>query len=222
MHSASTGPRDSRPDPAGHAIEDETAAAARANLPGGVRLTGTLILTLTVLVGCASDRATDQRPARETAETTQRVIGGDQATWSVERFASPTVTASATAPPPAAVVEIGLATGVGGDGAPNGFVVSVPANAGTVYLVADLDGLAAGSVVAGDFYLNVKKPDERDRYGAGSFTVETAGRQWVAIPITLDGSLPAGDYAIDLYVDGGQVGSIGFDITGSGTQPRGV
>lgn len=223
MHSVSTGPRDSRPDAPGDAIEEvETADAARANPPGGVRLIGTLILTLTVLVGCASDRATDQRPARETAQTTQGVIGGDQATWSVERFASPTVTASATAPPPASVVEIGLATGVGGDGAPNGFVVSVPANAGTVYLVADLDGLAAGTVIEPRFYRNVKEPDERTQFPIGTYTAERDGRQWVAIPVYLDGSVPTGDYGLDIWIDGEQIGTIGIQITSPGSQPRSV
>lgn len=107
-----------------------------------------------------------------------------------------------------------------GDGQPNGFVVSVANNAGTAYVVADIEGLTVGQAVGVGFYANTRDPDDRTNYGAGSLTIERDGRQWVAVPVYLDGSMPAGDYAMDLFVDGEQVGSIGVRLTGPGTQPR--
>lgn len=195
-------------------------ASARSRRPVGVL---TIIgLAVLLLSACASDRATDQRPARETSETTPGVVVGEQATYSANRYASPTAIPTATNVPPATLQEIGLATGVDGSGQPNGFVISVASNAGTVYLVADLDGLRAGSVVRTYWFRNVEKFEDRTFAGEGTETVGQDGRQWVAVPLTLDGSLEPGDYGIRLFVDDVAVGSIGIQLTSPGTQPRSV
>ena len=218
MHSGSTAHHASPPDAA-------TPTSPPAVVAIGRRPVGLLTVVAAVallLSGCASDRATDQNHARETAQTTPGLIIGDQATYTANRYASPTVSPTATAPPPATVKEIGLATGVDGSGQPNGFYTAVPANAGTVYLVADLDGLMAGSEVASDWLSNQKKPTDRKDYGGSSFTVTQDGRQWVALPMTLDGSLPTGEYGLYLFVDGQQIATLGIQITDSGSAPRSV
>lgn len=217
MHSGSTARRASRPDDAASNRANRL-ATARSLRP--VSVLTVLGLAVLLLSGCASDRATDQGDARETAQTTPGVIVGDQATYSANRYASPTLTATATAPPPATVHEVGLATGVDGSGQPNGLYTAVPANAGTVYVVADLDGLRTGSVVATDWKTNQKKVSERQNFGGASFTVEHEGRQWAVLPMTLDGSLAPGKYGIFIFVDGQQVADLGIEVTAPGTQPK--
>lgn len=195
-------------------------ATARSRRP--VRVLTVIALVVLVLSGCASDRASDQSDARETAETTPGVVIADQATFAANRYASPTLTPTATPPPPPTVQDVGIATSVEGSGQPNGFVASVAVNAGTVYLVADLDGLRAGSVVESIWFRNTIDVQERDYVGGSAFTVEEDGRQWVAIPMTLDGSLPTGNYAAELYVDDEEVAGLGVELTSAGSQPRGV
>ena len=221
MRLGSTPPRDNRPEPRPDPKRASfSLASARSRRPVGVL--SVIGLAVLLLSGCASDRATDQRPARETSETTPGVIVGDQATWSANRYASPTTIPTATNVPPATLQEIGLATGVDGSGQPNGFVVSVASNAGTVYLVADLDGLRSGSVVRSYWQKNEEKFEDRTYAGDASVTVERDGRQWVALPLNLDGSLATGNYGVLLYVDDVELGSIGIELTSPGTQPRSV
>lgn len=219
MHLGSIGRHVSQPD--GEATGSETIRTA-AHARRSVSVLAIIGIVVLLLSGCASDRATDQNDARETAQTTPGLIIGDQATYSANRYASPTLTPTATAPPPATVHQVGLATGVDGSGQPNGFYTAVPADAGTVYVVVDLDGLRAGSVVASDWKTNVKKVSDRQDFGGTSFTVEQDGRSWVALPMTLDGSLAPGDYGIFILVDGQQVADLGIEITAAGTSPRGV
>ena len=221
MHLGSTRPRGNRPDSSPDPNRASfSLASARSRRPVGVL--SVIGLAVLLLSGCASDRATDQRPARETSETTPGVIVADQATWSANRYASPTVIPTATNVPPATLQEIGLATGVDGSGQPNGFVVSVASNAGTVYLVADLDGLRSGSVVRTYWFKNVEKFEDRTYAGEGTVTVGQDGRQWVAVPLNLDGSLQPGNYGVRLFVDDVEVGSVGIELTSPGTQPRSV
>ncbi len=219
MHLGNTGPRASRPDHDSGRVPRPLASACSRKPAGVLTVIGLAVLLLS---GCASDRATDQRPARETSETTPGLIVGDQATYSANRYASPTAIPTATSVPPATVQQIGLTTGVDGSGQPNGFVVSVAVNAGTVYFVVDLDGLRAGSVVASYWEKNAEKIQDRDYAGGASFTVERDGRQWVALPQNLDGSLAPGNYGVRLFVDEVEIGSIGIELTSAGTQPRGV
>ncbi len=221
MHLGSTRRRGNQPDP--NLEPNATAfplASVRSRRPVGVlTIVGVVVLLLSA---CASDRATDQRPARETSETTPGVIVGEQATYSANRYASPTVIPTATNVPPATLQEIGLATGVDGSGQPNGFVVSVASNAGTVYLVADLDGLRSGSVVRTYWFKNMEKFEDRTYAGEGTVTVGQDGRQWVAVPQALDGSLEPGNYGIRMFVDDVEVGSVGIELTSPGTQPQSV
>lgn len=210
-------PPDHETDPDANRLE---LAAVRSRRP--VRVLTVIALVVLVLSGCASDRATDQSDARETAETTPGLVVADQATFAANRYASPTLTPTATAPPPPTAQEVGIATSVQGSGQPNGFVVSVATNAGTVYLVADLDGLRAGSVVESIWYRNTMEIEDRDYAGGTIFTVEQDGRRWVNLPQTLDGSLPTGNYAVELEVDGEQVATLGIEITPAGSPPRSV
>ena len=221
MRLDSTGHPANRPNDSNDPTSDRLElASARSRRP--VHVLTVIALVVLVLSGCASDRATEQGDARETAETTPGVVTGGQATFAANRYASPTLTPTATPPPPPTVQEVGLATSVEASGQPNGFVVSVAVNAGTVYLVADLDGLRAGSVVESGWYRNTIDVQERNYAGGSAFTVEQDGRQWVAIPMTLDGSLPTGNYAAELFVDGEEVASLGIELTSAGSQPRGV
>ena len=221
MRLDSTGRPGNRPDDARQTDENRRGlATARMRRP--VRVLAVIALVALVLSGCASDRAMDQDAARETAETTPGVVVGDQATFAANRYASPTLTPTATPPLPPTVQEVGIATSIEGTGQPNGFVVSVATNAGVVYLVADLDGLRAGSVVESGWYRNTIDVQERDYAGGSAITAERDGRQWVALPMTLDGSLPTGNYAAELFVDGEQVATLGIEITSAGSQPRGV
>ena len=219
MHLGNTGPLASRPDHDTGRVPLSLASANTRRPAGVLTVIGLAVLLLS---GCASDRATDQRPARETSETTPGLIVGDQATYAANRYASPTAIPTATSGPSATVQQIGLTTGVDGSGQPNGFVVSVAVNAGTVYFVVDLDGLRAGSVVASYWEKNAEKIQDRDYAGGASFTVERDGRQWVALPQSLDGSLAPGNYGVRLFVDEVEIGSIGVELTSAGTQPRGV
>lgn len=220
MHLGNIARRVSPPDAATTVVIEPSLATSRSRRPVGV-LTAIAIVTL-LLSGCASDRASDQSHARETAQTTPGVIVGDQATYSANRYASPTASPTATALAPATVHEVGLATGVGGSGQPSGFYASVPANAGTVYLAADLDGLRTGSEVASRWETNIKKVSDRKYVGGATFTVTRDGRQWVALPLNLDGSLAPGDYALYLDVDGQLVASLGIEITAPGSQPKSI
>jgi hypothetical protein len=186
-----------------------------------VGLVASLILAVTVLAGCASDRAYDQDRARETAETTSEVITGVQSTYVATRYGSPTATATATAVSPGVLHEIGLTTSVGPDGQPDGFVTGIASNAGRVYVAADIEGLADGAAVGVVWSTNVAKVQDRRNVGESSITV-TGGRHWVAVPFDLDGSIQPGDIAISLYVDGQQIGTLGIDVLSPGSAPRGV
>ncbi|HEV2528663.1 MAG TPA: hypothetical protein VGT61_09460 [Thermomicrobiales bacterium] len=187
-----------------------------------VRLVVSSLVTLVLLAGCASDRAYDQQRAQETARTTDQAVIDIQASFTANRYASPTTTATPTPQPPGILHEIGLATSISGDNQPSTFVTAVANNAGRVYVTANLDGLSDGVTVGIGWYVNTLKPEDFVFVGESSVTVEGGGRQWIAVPYDLNGALEPRDYAVYLYVDGEVIGSLGIEILPAGSQPRSV
>ena len=188
-----------------------------------------LLVTAVLLSGCASDHATDQSRARRTAEVNQGGIAHDQATFNAARYASPGATPTTIPVLPGVVHELGIAISVQGNNQPSSFVTSIPVSAGTIYVAADVEQIPAGSTVTATMFKNTTKPADRTEAAQASVTISTDGRQWIAVPLFIDSSLEPGQYGIELVVGndlsklrGSELGSLGIELTGPGTQPRSV
>lgn len=188
-----------------------------------------LVVALGALAGCASDKASDQNRARHTAEAGTSVISGDQATYAANRYASPSLSPTPIPRSAGHVHEMGVAVSVQGNNQPSNFVTSVPTNAGTIYVAANVDGLPENSTVTAILFPNAKKPADRKVVLQASITVSGSGQQWIAVPLQLDGSLPTGQYGVALSlqnppanVTDPELGSLGIELTSPGTPPKSV
>ncbi len=198
------------------------AAGCRGLVPGAgllrssvVRVYPLLALAL-LLTGCAGGAAEEARraEAREAATTPQ--LAGQQATRIAQRFFPPTPTPGPTPPPVPALDTLAITLGVDGAEAPQGHFATVPSDAGTLYAAAHLNDVAAGQVVTAtwvDGVANTIATSEVEIDGGG-------GSRWVALPLTLNGSLPPGEYAVFLFVDDRRLGSLLFGLTPPGSFPQ--
>ncbi len=155
-------------------------------------------MLLVTLAACSSSSAREAERSREGDATSESVVSNRQATYSATLVARGTPTPLPERPP--RVAALVLTTQVNGDGSPVGEYASVPSNAGTIYLAAQLTGLREGRMAAAlrdtSDQHNILAYNEID-VGGGS------GSVWVTIPIGMDGNLAPGDYPIWLIFDPG-------------------
>jgi hypothetical protein len=171
------------------------------------------VATALVLAGCNTGSMQDARQSQEfdKAETPQ--LSAQQATRTAETFFSPTATPAVPTVVPPKLESLVITLGVGPDGAPSGSYLSVPTDAGTAYAAGRLRDVRAGQVVAATW---------TDSFGniMGNYQIELTAdtaAQWVSVPLQLTGALASGDYAVYLFGDGRQLGSLAFTITGPGS-----
>lgn len=155
-------------------------------------------LMTVILAACSSGSAREAERSREGDGTAESVVSNRQATYTATLVAQGTPTPLPERPP--RVAALVLTTQVNGDGSPVGEYASVPSNAGTVYLAAQLTGLREGRMAAA-------LRDTSDQHNVLAYNeIEVrggSGSGWVAIPVSMDGSIPPGDYPIWIIFDPG-------------------
>jgi len=168
---------------------------------------------LVILTGCAGSSAQEARRGQARDAASSPTLPRAQATRTTQRF-FPTATPSKPTPPPLPTLgSLVITLGLGGDGSPQGSYASVPADAGTAYAAALLKGVYEGQIAAARWV---------DATGltltTSKFEVESnADQSWVGLPLTLNGSVAPGEYAVYLFVGERRLGSLLFRIDPAGT-----
>ncbi|MDQ4098826.1 MAG: hypothetical protein M3144_13285 [Actinomycetota bacterium] len=203
-------------------IETPGFNAGRRKTRGGLAVATLILLSLT-LTACSSGSARESERAQEAASSEEAVLPERQATFTAQFVAQATPT-KVPAPPPS-LASIVLTTQVGGDGSPSGEYESVPTNAGTVYIAAQLTGVKKGQVVRAV----VRDPGPgKNILLYGDVTVSAdGGTVWVAVPLQMNGSLAPGDYPVWIVIDpDGKkpewIDSLVFTVTSAGNSPQQV
>lgn len=175
-----------------------------------------ILLALAALVvvamgaGCVSEQAQDQRLASTREATRGSILAEVEATMITTRFLLPSPTPAPTLVIAPALTNLVLARSVSADGSPLDEIQSVPAGAtGTIYAAAEIAHLRAGQHVVAIWTNGSGAELWRSEQLIGS----DAPRQWVALPWTLDGTLPPGWYAVLIYVDDTRLNSLAFRIS---------
>ena len=210
MRSARTGRRDPETDPTHvpHPVAFPAERRALTALCSG-------LLLLVVLTACASGSAEEARLGQARDAATDPDLPRQQATRTAERFFPKTPTPTPAPPPLPTVAELVMTVGFGGD-APQGRYASVPADAGTVYAAALLNGVHDGQVVAASWVDAVGGTVNTSRVEIEA----DAGQRWVGLPLDLNGALAPGEYAVYLFVGERRLGSLLFQITPAGSGPQ--
>lgn len=175
-----------------------------------------LFLCLALLAGCASGTATDARRGQRQDTAEEANLPAQQATFTAQEYFPPTPTPLPTRPPAPALASLVIALALGAGNEPVDEYAAVPTNAGTIYASARLDGLRAGQVVSASWTdaNNTVVATSRFDIPAG------ADRDWVALPLALDGSLAPGDYAVYLFADDRPLNSLVFRLLPAGSAPQ--
>lgn len=123
------------------------------------------------------------------------------------RFFSGTPTAGPTSTPQPVLSVLRLATSVGGNGEPLNELTSAPAG-GTIYIAARIHDVSAGST-----YYAVLGRKDGTSITQTEITVESsATNAWLSFPFAINNTLPGGEYAAFIYIDGVLLGSIVFNL----------
>lgn len=168
-----------------------------------------VLIVALCLAACETGRVDEARDAAERDATRGAVLPDVQATSIAERFRPPTPTPMPTPTLAPALAQLVLTSGVGPSGAPRDELRLVPAyTRTTIYAAAQLSHVQPGQTVVA-IWANaaggeIQRTTARITSGAAS--------QWVALPLTLDGTLPPGSYAVYLYVDEYRLTSLVFRI----------
>ena len=176
----------------------------------------TALVGVFLLAGCASGSAEEARQGEARDAVKTPALPEAQATWTAKEFFPPTPTPGPLPPPLPTLESLQITTSVGAGGEPQGDFASVPADAGTVYADALLDGVHAGQVISARWV------------DAGGNTIATArvpidadaNQQWAALPLTLNGSLAPGEYAVYLYAGERRLNSVVFSVSPAGSGPQ--
>ncbi len=168
-----------------------------------------VLLVVATTAGCISEQAKDQRLASTREATRGAILAEVEATMIATRFHLPTPTPAPTLVISPVLANLVLARSVGADGSPLAEIRSVPTGAsGTIYAAAEIAHLRAGQRVIA-VWTNASGAE----LGRSEQTITAAApRQWVALPWTLDGTLPPGWYAVLIYVDDTRLNSLAFRI----------
>jgi hypothetical protein len=174
-----------------------------------VLLTLAALGVVATMAGCVSEQAQDQRLASTREATRGAVLAEVEATMITTRFQLPSPTPAPTLVIAPALANLVLARSVSADGSPLDEIRSVPTGAtGTIYAAAEIAHLRAGQRVIA-VWTNAGGAE----LGRSEYTITMdAPRQWVALPWTLDGTLPPGWYAVLIYVDDTRLNSLAFRI----------
>lgn len=197
-------------------------ALKRRRARGGMAVAALILLSV-VLTACSSGSARESERAQEAASSETAVLPERQATFTAQFVAQATPTEIPDPPP--SLAELVVTTQVAGDGSPSGEYESVPSNAGTIYIAAQLTGVKKGQVVRAA--IRDTSP-QRNILVYGDVTVSAdADSIWVAVPLQMNGSLPPNDYPVWIVIDpdkkGGEwIGSLVFAVTSPGNSPQQV
>ena len=192
------------------------APAASLRRPAGAPRALLGLALVLLLAGCASGTAEEARRRQERDAETSPALPQAPATHVVGRFFKPTPTPTKAPPAPPTLERLEVTTGLFSDNAPQGNYASVPADAGTVYVDALLHGLRAGHVLTATLTDAAFHPVATSEVEIDA----DAEQRWVALPFTLNGSLPPGEYAVFLFAGERRLNELAFTVTppGSGSQ----
>lgn len=187
-------------------------------LPAPVRPRSLLVafatmIGLIALTGCASGNVNEARRGAAADLEGTPTLAQLQATRVAQQFkpATPVGTPD-TRPMPtieALVITLGLAPG----NAPREQYAAVPADAPTVYADALMHDLRGGQTVTAEW---VNASGNLIATSEASVPNDAA-QAWVALPMQLAGSVPPGDYAVFVDVDGHLIDSLVFRVASPGT-----
>jgi hypothetical protein len=169
------------------------------------RLVAPALLAL-ALAGCGTGSADESRLFQERDATEESQVVAVQQTETA-RFFSGTPTAGATSTPQPVLSMLRVATSVGGNGEPLNEVTSASAG-GTIYISARIHDVSAGST-----YFAILGRKDGTSITQAEITVErSAPNVWLSFPFAINGTLPGGEYAAFIYIDGVLLGSIVFNL----------
>ncbi len=221
MRSARTG-RPSREGSVRAGSPKESQSPTPPNLSGSPHRTpvtrwlfASLALLLTI-TACSSGAAEDARRGQERDAEVTPILPADQATRTAQRFFSPTPTPSPAPPPIPTLGSLSLTLGTDGSGGPQGNYASLPSDAGTAYVSALLYDVSEDQVVTAEWI---------DAYGARIDAPQVeigrdADQSWISVPLSLNGSLPPGEYVVYLFANERRLGSVVFSLTPPGSGPQ--
>ena len=180
-------------------------------------LAGLGVVLLVAACSSGNAREAERGQAAQASETAR--LSQLQATYSAG-FINPGTPTPAPTPASLPTLERLVLAGSVGNNGPAEELASVPANFGTVYAGALLNGLSGGTVVSA-----LWRGERGNVYTSETRVEQNAAQAWVGLPLPLDGSLAPGAYAVIILVTVGDeppvsLNSLVFEITASGSSAR--
>lgn len=166
----------------------------------------TFVMAVVMLAACGTGDAEESRFYQEQEATQQARVPEVQATTTA-RFFSGTPAPEPTSTPWPVLSELTVSTAVGSDGAPQNRVESASAQ-GTIYIAARIHDVTAGT----NFVAVLGRTDNSEIARSEQSPDRSAQNAWVSFPFAINGTLPAGKYAVFIYADGTLLGSIVFNL----------
>lgn len=158
------------------------------------------------LAGCGTGSADESRLYQEQDATEESQVVSVQQTETA-RFFSGTPTAGPTSTPQPVLSMLKLSTSVGGNGEPLNEVTSASVG-GTIYISARIHDVSAG----GRYYAILGRKDGTSITQSEITVEQNATNLWLSFPFAINGTLPGGEYAAFIYIDGVLLGSIVFNL----------
>jgi len=172
-----------------------------------------LVIPGLVFAACSTGTVNDARVGQSRDAEASPRLDQQQSTKIAGEFFPPTPSPPPVPPPPPSLESLVITLNVGAGDVPQGSFGSVPANAGTIYATALLTELVPGQVIEA-----VLMDMLGNELGQARINIAVAaGQQWVALPFDMDGSLPAGDYAVYLFGQDRRLGSVVFVVAPPGS-----
>ena len=184
-------------------------------LPTARRAAIPLVLLL-LLAGCASGEASDARRGQRQDAAEPATLLERQATFTARAYFPPTATPAPTRSPASTLASLVLTLGLGPGNEPTEEYASVPTDAGTAYAGALLHNLLPGQVVSAAW----TNADGAVVASSHYDVTAAADRQWVPLPLYLDGGLPPGEYAVYVFADERPLDSLVFRLLPAGSAPQ--
>ena len=158
------------------------------------------------LAGCGTGSADESRMYQRSDATEESRVASVQQTVTAGFF-SGTPTAGPTTTPQPVLSSLRIATSVGANGEPANSVTSASAS-GTIYVSARIHDVSAGSI----YYAILGRKDGTSIAQAEVTVERSSTNAWLSFPFSINGTLPGGEYAAFIYIDGVLLGSITFTL----------
>jgi hypothetical protein len=158
------------------------------------------------LVGCGTGSAEESRMFQEREATEESQVVSVQQTETARIF-SGTPTAGPTSTPQPVLSVLRLSTSVSSNGEPLNEVTSASAG-GTIYISARIHDVSAGAT----YYAVLGRKDGTSITQSEITVQSSATNAWLSFPFAINGTLPGGEYAAFIYIEGVLLGSIVFNL----------